>query len=325
MISIRAGKDCRLMIVIAAMALMPAKAHSSWLSEITGVDINVPAGTVNVQAPNPEAIPRMLENLPRDVGQALLNPAGAALATSIRHAAAQAMHGSRSIPSSVRTVLAPFFPSSVLDGTTWNVYDPNRITIDSAIDGLFCQNNAITLDTVVVFPDEASAQDWDLWSHELVHALQYRNMGVEGFANVYSVNWESLEQEARSWQEQVRGRVESSWQTTAPPPDWQSQRFFTGSPAATSSSLTSADFRSAAREYYPPMSCVTTQETPQALWVANVCPVPVRVMGWVQRNPYNGMLVPIACGVNCWVPPGANMPFQSPAPGPMVHVDYNYE
>jgi len=48
-----------------------------------------------------QAIPEMLRNLPQDIGQALLNPIGATLATAIRHAAAQARHSAQPLPQDV--------------------------------------------------------------------------------------------------------------------------------------------------------------------------------------------------------------------------------
>ncbi len=145
---------------------LPFIAQASWLSDITGIDINIPAGTVEVHTPRPQDIPQMLQNLPKDVGQALLNPLGAVLATTIRQAAAQARWGAQPIPAEIRNVLSPYFSPNILNKALWNVYDPNRITVDSAILGWFQNEGAVTLDNVVVFSNSNEAQNnWQLWAH----------------------------------------------------------------------------------------------------------------------------------------------------------------
>ena len=259
----------------------------------------------------------MLQNLPRDVGQALLNPAGATLATAIRQGAAQAGSGAQSIPPAIRQVLTPYFPSHILDKVRWNVYNPNRISIDSAVIGWFQNEGAITLDGIVVFSSSTEAQtNWGLWAHELTHVMQYDNMGVESFANVYSVNWNSLESQARDWASTVSQRVQQNGQST--------QQQYSYASNGANRVITNADYAAAARSFYPAQSCAQTTETPQALWVVNVCPIPILVTGWQQRNPFNGVIVSINCGANCVVGPQQNMPFQSPAPGPMVAVFFRY-
>jgi hypothetical protein len=301
---------------------------ASWLSDISGINIDIPAGKIEVGTPNPAAIPRMLENLPKDLGQALLNPSGTALATAIRHAEAQASHGAQPVPNDVRSLLAPFIPVNILNGARWNVYDPGRITLDSIILGIFQREGAVTLNNVIVFSSAPSINDYRLWAHELTHVLQYQNMGVEGFASIYSVNSESIENEARRWEQHVgwtidnqRSQQPQGWYQE---PQWQQQRFYSMRASVGSRQLTNNDFAAAAQQYYPPESCVTTQESPQALWVRNICPIPVRVTGWQQQHPYTGVLMPIVCTTNCWVAPGVNAPFWSTAPGPMVTVGYSY-
>ncbi|HSE62716.1 MAG TPA: DUF4157 domain-containing protein, partial [Thermoanaerobaculia bacterium] len=169
----------RILAFVLVLELTAGFARASWFSEITGIDINIPAGTIEISTPKPQAIPEMLRNLPLDVGQALLAPHGAALAAAIRNGAAQALSDARPIPPDVRAVLSRFFPPYILDKAQWNVYDPNRIAIDGAIFGWFNSEGAITLDRVVVFRDAAVAQsDWRLWAHELTHVSQYDNMGV---------------------------------------------------------------------------------------------------------------------------------------------------
>lgn len=308
-------------VFLAASALavpLATPAHGSWVSDITGVEINVPAGRISFSTPRPDHIPQMLQNLPKDLGQALLNPAGAALATVIRHGAAQAQWSSQPVPSEIRRVLEPFFPPGILNKARFTFYDPNRITIDSAITAWFQGEGAVTLDNFIVFSDANAASNWKLWAHELTHVSQYDRMGVESFATVYSVNWGSLEDQARAWAEHVQQTIQAN-NNQVP-----SGTFYAAPTGPSGSYLSSADYASAARQFFPAQSCTATRETPQALWVQNVCPVPVFINGWDQLPWGAQRPVHIACGFNCIVGPGENKPFQSPAPGPMVQVYFSY-
>ena len=251
--------------------------YASWLSEITGVDINIPAGTVSVNTPKPQAIPQMLQNLPRDVGQALLNPAGAVLATAIRQGAAQARYGAKPIPDNLRSMLAPYFSQNILNKARWNLYDPNRITIDNAITSWFQGEGAVTLDNIVVFSDLSPAlSDWKLWAHELTHVMQYDNMGVESFASVYSVNWNSLENQARQWADRVEQGVNSNPQNA--------QTYFNYASRGNPSYITAQQYTAAARSFYPPAECARTTETPQALWILGLLRIEWVKSGVIRRE-----------------------------------------
>jgi hypothetical protein len=170
---------------LIGVALIPSTAQASWLSEITGIGIDIPNMTVSVKPPKPEAIVPMLQNLPKDVGQALLNPAGNALAFAIRASRSSAGGGAQPIPPHIRAQLAPYFPSQVLDRARYNT-NKASISLPAAIN-LINEGNTVTLDDLIVFTDAQAANDPILWAHELTHVMQYQNMGVEGFANVYSL------------------------------------------------------------------------------------------------------------------------------------------
>lgn len=77
------------------LLLLSAEANvanaQSMLARITGIDIDVHARTVRIKAPEVAAIPEMVKNLPKDVGQALLNPASPVLAAAIRESRSQAL------------------------------------------------------------------------------------------------------------------------------------------------------------------------------------------------------------------------------------------
>ena len=70
-------------VLVACVLLgQVSAAEASWVSEITGVDVDLNRGTVSIKPPNLGAIPQALQNLPKDASQALLNPAAPALASA---------------------------------------------------------------------------------------------------------------------------------------------------------------------------------------------------------------------------------------------------
>jgi hypothetical protein len=306
----------RLLCLLLVLGLSAPPASASWLSEITGIDVNIPAGTVEVKAPNPAAIPEMLRNLPKDVGQALLNPAGSALATAIRHAAAQARWGAQPIPDDVKSRLAPYIPGHILNKAVWTVFDGNRITLDTQLlRACWDTVNAITLDNVIVFKRSPSRERVDLWAHELVHVMQYDNMGVEGFANVYSYNWNSLENPAYSLQDSVASQTSQS--SSAP----AALKYVVHQPFG-SAQLNAQQFAQAARNFYPPATCARIQNVPGGAYVTNVCPVPIWVTGWTQATNWGPAFV--QCAGPCGLWPAQTQPVWSSVGGPLVDIGFRY-
>jgi tetratricopeptide (TPR) repeat protein len=231
--STRLPRQCVALMTIFLL-LLAQTAQASDLSKITGIDINVPAGTISFSTPRPDAIPDMIKNLPTDILE-LMNPYGLELAFAIRQAQAQARNGAQPIPANMRQQLLPFFPAYILDKVRWTVYDASRITLDSLILGsdcsdlnlpfnIDCKMGAITLDNIVVFRGAAGAQHRVSWAHELVHVSQYDSMGIDGFAFVYaSPGAYSLEKQAYDWQAvvgntpQVAVGVQAYWTMTPGP------------------------------------------------------------------------------------------------------------
>lgn len=303
-------------LYLLVFVLSASPASASWLSEITGIDINIPAGTVEVKAPNPTAIPEMLRNLPQDVGQALLNPAGSALATAIRHAAAQARWGAQPIPDDVKASLAPYIPNYILNKAVWTVFDGNRITLDTQLlRACWDTVAAITVDNVIVFKNPPSRDRIDLWAHELVHVMQYDNMGVEGFANVYSYDWNSLENPAYELQNSVAARMAGS--STAP----AGFQYMVHQPFG-SAQLTPQQFAQAAMTFYPPATCARIQNVPGGAYVTNACPVPIWVTGWTQATNWGPAF--IQCVGPCGLMPGQTQPVWSTIGGPLIDIGFRY-
>jgi hypothetical protein len=294
---------------IASLLLaVPAFANASWLSEITGIDVDLNRGRVEVKPPNLGAIPQMIQNLPKDVGQALLNPAAPALASAIRFSRGQALNrGVQPIPANVRQELAPYFPAQLLDKVRWTT--AGGISIDGALKNWFNQEGAVTLDDVIVFSSANLTSDIELWAHELTHVLQYSQLGVETFAFQYTFNFDGMEAQAR----QNAGRVASSINANR---GGQGQTWgFQGQMASTGSQASWSRVNSAARQAIDPVQCIWINN--QTNTTGNKCPVPIRVSGVVLRR-FDGYTFIFPCNEpTCIFGAGQAGPLLSP-PGHLV-------
>lgn len=288
-------------IFVAVLVAMPA--HASWLSEITGIDVDLNRGRVSVKPPNPAAIPEMIKNLPKDVAQAALNPAAPILAGMIRVSRGQALNrGTQPIPAHIQQELAPYFPPGLLAKVSWTT--ANGISIDGALKNWFNQEGAVTLDDVVVFSGTGQAQDLQLWAHELTHVLQYAQMGVETFAFNYSINWSGMEGQARDNASRIASSVAAS--RTGQGKSWS----FAGQMANASTQMNWSQVNQAARETIDPVQCIWINN--QTNTTGNVCPVPIRVSGVVLRR-FDGYTFTYPCNEpTCIFAPGQAGPLLSP-------------
>jgi tetratricopeptide (TPR) repeat protein len=216
-------------VLMIAIVLQPDLAYASWLSEITGIDVNVPAGTISFSAPNPAAIPEMLKNLPADILEFASNCLagtvvglacpGAWMATLVREGKAAAQGGAQPIPPYQRAVLANFFAAYILDKARWTLAVPNRSPVEQMVFGgncpqiqvfglyIGCENGALTLDNLIIFKDLDHEANYVNWAHELTHVSQYDGMGIDGFAYAYTVDPMNLEGQALAWQNTVYNAV----------------------------------------------------------------------------------------------------------------------
>lgn len=290
---------------------------ASWLSDVTGVDINVPNGTITVGTPNPAAIVPMIQNAPRDIATFFLNPAGPAVALLIRQAKAQYAQISRPIPENIVKRLAPFFPPEILQAR-WAPYDPGRATIGNLINWL--QNEgAVVFDDVVVFLNpndpENGITNAVLWAHELTHVMQYRNMGVEGFAAVYSSAWWEIEQQAKDWAAQVKGKLGRE-------PLPSTSNYYALSAQAFRQPLDTAAIVNVARLIIPPEHCINITGNR----MHNICPAPLHVAHVARRRNFQGELIWESCldipNASCSIPANYNGPLI--APPPMISVRYGH-
>lgn len=292
-------------LMVAMLAAAPC-AQASWLSEITGVDIDLNRGRVSIQPPKPQAVVPMIQNLPKDLSQALLNPAAPVLATAIRFSRGQALNrGTQAIPPHVRTALAPHIPPAILDRVTWTT-PGGGITLDSILSGWLNQEGAVTLDDVIVFSNSGIAtantiEAITLWAHELTHVMQYQNMGVETFAFAYTTNWGGMEGQAKDNASRI-GNLLRQGGSSSP------QVTYNVSPGSFSQPLQWNQVNQVARQTIDPVSCI---------WInggmtGNACPIPVMVSGVVMVNGM-GQQFQYPCNEpTCFFPPGASGPLLSP-------------
>lgn len=286
--------------VIALVCLLPSIASASWLSDITGVDINIPANSITFGPPRPDRIPQMLVNLPKDAAIFFANPFfGGGLAYAIREAKESARKVCVPIPATVQQTLSPFFPSDFFQGVCWAIVG-NGVSLDSyAIKDAGMA--AITLEDVVVFRSYQDGQDAVLWSHELTHVKQYRALGVEGFAALYTVAWDAMEQQARDFDQFVARSLQAANQ---PPRYWVALNGWN-----TGRQLRLQQFATYARQSFSPADCSKFQHVwthsdagpPAYVELSNSCPVPVTVTFFQFRNTQTGAIRQSQCSSDCTV------------------------
>jgi hypothetical protein len=57
-------------------------------------------------------------------------------------------------------------------------------------------NYAVTAGNIIVFAKPPSSKDIWFWAHEMQHTVQYKNLGIDGFAAKYTMDSSAMENEA---------------------------------------------------------------------------------------------------------------------------------
>jgi len=112
------------------------------------------------------------------------------------------------MPPQIRAAFDSFIPAPILAQVRW------RIDGDTGITGALVFQagavRAVTLDNVILFANDEEAANVKLWAHELYHVMQYRQWGIDGFAERFVDDRSTLEHDARefrwSWMK-ATGRV----------------------------------------------------------------------------------------------------------------------
>jgi len=293
-------------LLMLILVFFPVAIEASWLSDITGINVDVPKGQITFGQPRPQAIVPMLQHLPQDATQFFLNPGGDALALAIRQAKALAQRDCQPVPGSIRQSLSSFFPPDIFNGVCWNTAG-ERFSIDTLLLNDF-NMGAVTLEDVIVFRDGANASDPALWAHELTHVQQYRSLGLEAFAHLYSFgSAQALENQAYGVQNFVQSRIniqsqqQPYWSTAS---DWNAQ-----------AQLSEGQYRNAAMQVINAFTCARKENYPGIVRVVNRCPIPIRVTGFIMVNTLTGQQSSLPCITNvCTVGPNTYSEWPEPAP-----------
>lgn len=122
---------------------------------------------------------------------------GPALVQAIRFSRIQAMRAQtpQAMPDEIRASLAPYFSDEILESARWTTAGRD-LGLGSLLARWYYEEGAVTLKDLIVFSDDAVAENVWLWAHELAHMEQYRRLGTEGFAARYVSDWRTLEAEA---------------------------------------------------------------------------------------------------------------------------------
>lgn len=151
-----------------------------------------------------------------DLGQVtdgVYQVAAPALALWLTQARAEAASAEiQPIPPHIREQLLRWYDPSVLDAAHYKVSDNGQFSAATSM----LQNpdvGAVTLIDIILFRDTRTAeQDIALWAHELKHVQQFREWGVEGFAQRYTQDFNAVEAPAYAIQAEVRRSVRGGTQ-----------------------------------------------------------------------------------------------------------------
>ncbi|HYX71651.1 MAG TPA: hypothetical protein VE732_02695 [Nitrososphaera sp.] len=121
------------------------------------------------------------------------------VAAAINQSANEFRSIAKPIPEAVRARLAPHYSAVVVEKARYAVgyIGINVPELFNGFNKLFGDENATTVDDIIVFPREPSANYGDLhwWAHELQHVDQYTRWGVNKFAYEYVMNRSGVESE----------------------------------------------------------------------------------------------------------------------------------
>lgn len=106
------------------------------------------------------------------------------------------------IPEKVKLLLGETFTNEQLENVRY-VVDDSTGNLAGLINSLQTQfgtdgNHAVVVGNLIIFDQEpnAGAKDLFFWAHEVQHTVQYSEMGLDGFAAEYVVNFEGIENDA---------------------------------------------------------------------------------------------------------------------------------
>jgi hypothetical protein len=125
------------------------------------------------------------------------NVIGVPLAIGARQAVELYQDRAKPIPADIRFYLTGVFSKEILERAQF-VIDDNvgSYGIINKFQEAFADNHAVTADNIIVFAKPPSSKDIWFWAHEMQHTVQYKNLGIDGFAAKYTMDSSAMENEA---------------------------------------------------------------------------------------------------------------------------------
>ena len=125
------------------------------------------------------------------------NVIGVPLAIGARQAVTLYYDRAKPIPADIRFYLTGVFSKESLDRAQF-VIDDNVGShgIINKFQEASADTHAVTADNIIVFAKPPSLKDLWFWAHEVQHTVQYKNLGIDGFAAKYTTNSGGMENEA---------------------------------------------------------------------------------------------------------------------------------
>jgi len=125
------------------------------------------------------------------------NVIGVPLSIGARQAVALYQDRAKPIPADIRFYLTGLFSKEILDRAQFAI-DENVGShgIINKFREACADNHAVTADNIIVFAKPPTSKDIWLWAHEMQHTVQYKNLGIDGFAAKYTTDSGAMENEA---------------------------------------------------------------------------------------------------------------------------------
>lgn len=132
------------------------------------------------------------------------NVIGVPLAIGARQAVALYQDRAKPIPADIKFYLTGVFSKEILDRAQF-VTDDNVGShgIINKFQEASADNHAVTADNIIVFAKPPSSKDLWFWAHEMQHTVQYKNLGIDGFAAKYTTDSGAMENEANQKADQA--------------------------------------------------------------------------------------------------------------------------
>src|SRR4029453_12275717 len=132
------------------------------------------------------------------------NVIGVPLAIGARQAVVLDQDRAKPIPPDIRFYLTGVFSKEILDRAQF-VIDDNvgSHSIISKFHEACGDNHAVAAENIIVFAKPPTSKEFWFWAHEMQHTLQFKNLGVDGFAAKYTTDSGAMENEANQKADQA--------------------------------------------------------------------------------------------------------------------------